>query len=75
MSDLSFGQRAVGASFNPGGNPVVNDLKAVYAQAIDRLHYLRENSTDPEVRRLASIGITETQGAQMWAVKAATWVS
>ena len=27
----------------------------------------------PEQKRLCSITITELQGAQMWAVKAATW--
>lgn len=27
----------------------------------------------PEIKRLASIAITELQGAQMWMVKALTW--
>jgi hypothetical protein len=30
---------------------------------------------DPEKQRLWSIAITETQGAQMWAIKAQTWGS
>ena len=71
--ELSFGQKAVGFSFNPSGDPVVHDLKALYAQTIDRLHNLREASTNPEVKRMCAVAITEAQTSQMWAVKAATW--
>ncbi len=71
--EMTFGEKAVGLSFNPGGNPVVDDLKACFAQVIDRAHAIREGSTDAEVKRMASIAITEAQTAQMWAVKAATW--
>jgi hypothetical protein len=69
----SFGEKAVGLSFNPGGNPLVNAIKAHYAATIDLLHVNRETHTDPEVKRMLSIAITETQTAQMWAVKAVTW--
>jgi len=71
--ELTFGERAVGLSFNPGGHPVVNDLKAAYALVIDRANFIRENTTDPEVKRMCSVAITEAQTSQMWAVKAATW--
>lgn len=71
--ELTFGEKAVGLTFNPGGNPVVNDLKACYAQVIDRAKAVRDASDDPEVKRMASIAITEAQTSQMWAVKAATW--
>lgn len=71
--ELTFGEKAVGLNFNPGGNPVVNDLKACYAQVIDRAKAVRDASDDPEVKRMASIAITEAQTSQMWAVKAATW--
>jgi hypothetical protein len=70
---LSFGERAVGLSFNPSGDPVVYDLKTVYAQIIDRLNRLRVESTDPEVKRMCAVAITEAQTSQMRAVKAATW--
>lgn len=70
---LSFGEKAVGLTFNPGGNPVVDDLKACYAQVIDRANAVRNASEDPEVKRMASTAITEAQTSQMWAVKAATW--
>ncbi len=70
--NLTFGEKAVGLTFNPSGDELVNNLKQVYASIIDRLDFLRANGS-PEVKRLASIAITEAQGAQMWAVKAATW--
>ena len=70
---LSFGEKAVGLSFNPSGDPTVNDLKVLYAQVIDRCNHIRHVSEDPEVKRMASVAITEAQTSQMWAVKAATW--
>lgn len=73
MREQTFGEKAVGLSFNPSGDPVVNDLKAVYANAIDRLHNMREASANPEVKRMCAVAITEAQTSQMWAVKAATW--
>jgi hypothetical protein len=71
---LTFGERAVGIKFNPGMNPDVDECKQEFADAIDRMDKLR-NSPDctPEQARLASIAITEIQGAQMWAIKAITW--
>ena len=71
--NLTFGQRACGVSFNPGGNIDVNIIKANFADVIDELNYYRNSSEDPEVKRMLSIAITESQTAQMWAVKAVTW--
>lgn len=71
--ELTFGQKAVGLTFNPGGHSDVNDIKNKCADLIDRLHFLRETSSDSEVKRMYSIAITEIQTAQMWAVKAVTW--
>lgn len=78
---MTFGEKAVGLSFNPSGDPTVNKLKALYAQIIDVCHEERQRvnqgriTTGPpvEAARLWSIAITEAQGGQMWAVKAATW--
>lgn len=70
---LSYGQSAVGISFNPGQNPEVYQVKQQYAAIIDKLNQTRLESADPEVKRLCSIAITEAQAAQMWAVKAITW--
>jgi hypothetical protein len=72
-SKLSYGQRACGVSFNPGGHPAVAAVKQQFADLVDTLHAGREAATDPEVKRMFSIAITETQSAQMWAIKAITW--
>ena len=71
---MTFGEKAVGLSFNPSGDNEVHSLKAKYAEIIDRLNDACGRSTaTAEQKRLYSIAITEAQGAQMWAVKAATW--
>jgi hypothetical protein len=71
--ELTFGERAVGLTFNPSGDPTVLDLKQKAAAFIDACNTMRNAATDPEVKRQYSIAITEAQTAQMWAVKAATW--
>lgn len=71
----TFGEKAVGLSFNPSGDDLVAQIKTRFADDIDEMNSLRLRTEDPEVKRLASIAITEIQGAQMWAVKAATWRS
>lgn len=73
LKTLTFGQKAVGISFNPGGDPGVSYCKQFYADIIDQMNNLRDVSTSPEQKRLCSIAITEAQTAQMWAVKAITW--
>lgn len=72
-NQLSFGEKAVGLSFNPGNDPRVEQAKRTMAKAIDQMHDLRNTTESPEIKRLASVAITELQGAQMWAVKAITW--
>jgi hypothetical protein len=71
--ELSFGEKACGVSFNPGGNTHVDAIKRAFAEIVDGLHMQRTSATDPEVKRMFSIAITEAQTAQMWAVKAITW--
>ncbi len=71
--ELTYGQRAVGLTFNPSGDDAVANCKQEFATIIDRMNDLRTNSADPEVKRMASVAITEAQTAQMWAVKAITW--
>jgi hypothetical protein len=77
MSEITreptFGEKACGVSFNPGGLATVNDIKHQFASVVDNLNLMRENSSNPEVKRMLSIAITEAQTAQMWAVKAVTW--
>ena len=71
--EMSFGEKAVGLTFNPSSSHEVENCKREFASVIDRMNYLREQSNNPEVKRMASIAITEAQTAQMWAVKAITW--
>lgn len=73
VKELTFGEKACGVSFNPGGLEVVNTVKTMYAYQVDMLNGLRELATNPEVKRMLSIAITEAQTSQMWAVKAVTW--
>ena len=74
QSQLTFGQKAVGLTFNPSGSDEVDACKQGFANLIDQLDMLRNHpDTSPEKKRLCSVAITELQGAQMWAVKAITW--
>lgn len=70
---LTFGQRAVGLTFNPSNDDAVAQIKQKFADCIDQLNDLRADTTSPEVKRMCSVAITEAQTAQMWAVKAITW--
>jgi hypothetical protein len=74
MSELSYGQRAVGLNFNPSKDDSVAEAKQRFAAIIDLLNDLRDAQPyGKEQARLCSIAITEAQAAQMWAVKAITW--
>lgn len=71
--ELTFGKKAVGYTFNPSGDGMVEQCKGGFADLIDQMNNLREKSTSSEQKRLCSVAITEAQAAQMWAVKALTW--
>lgn len=68
--ELSLGEYRVGVTFNPGGNPVVDTIKAKTAELIDLVELLKNG--DSEKGRLASLAQTHFEDAAMWAVKAAT---
>ena len=70
--ELTYGEKAVGLKFNPGGSEQVNKVKALYAEIIDLMNEVRGEERN-ERSRLCSVAITEAQAAQMWAVKAITW--
>jgi len=70
---LTFGEKAVGLTFNPSQDPTVATIKRLCADLIDEIHELRTNQPNSEIARMASVAITEIQTGQMWAVKAATW--
>lgn len=75
--ELTYGERAVGLTFNPSNMSDVDKLKRLYAEIIDHMDDFRKGyitrGDNPEMVRLCSIAITEAQTAQMWAVKAVTW--
>ena len=71
--EMSYGEKAVGLTFNPSNNAEVDACKREFAAVIDRMNALRNRTTSEEVMRMASVAITEAQTAQMWAVKAITW--
>lgn len=73
---LTYGQKAVGVTFNPGGMQEVNEIKQLCADVIDKLvgyrngALLQDNEERAQMFQFAIRGIQE---AQMWGVKAATW--
>jgi hypothetical protein len=70
---FTFGEKACGVNFNPGGDPTVAQIKVDFAALVDNLNGVREVCNNGEKARMLSIAITELQTAQMWAVKAVTW--
>jgi len=71
---MTFGEKAVGLSFNPSGDDEVAKVKRLYADIIDHLHNARtQQGVTAGSYRYYSTAITEAQTAQMWAVKAITW--
>lgn len=77
--EMTYGEKAVGLTFNPSGDPKVLKLKQLYAEIIDILNTdkTRGNASTYEIsgeaKRLYSIAITQAQDAQMWSVKATTF--
>ena len=55
MTEQTFGQRAVGASFNPSGDDKVAQLKAAAATFIDLCDALRNDTINNEVKRMAAL--------------------
>ena len=71
--ELTFGEKAVGLTFNPSNDDDVARCKAEFARVIDHMNNLRSSTDNTEVKRMCSVAITEAQTAQMWAVKALNW--
>lgn len=71
---LSFGDKAVGLTFNPSGDAKVAKLKSLYAEIIDTLSDGNlDNGASDLKGRILGRAINDAIGAQMWAVKAVTW--
>jgi hypothetical protein len=78
--ELTFGEKAVGVTFNPGGKPEVNRIKELCAAVIDELNNQRNVAkgdgnavANGEVIAQYTLAIRDIQSGQMWGVKAATW--
>lgn len=74
MEALTFGQKAVGLTFNPSNDDAVAQAKQTIANAIDQMDSFRNNpDTCQGAKRHASTAITMLEDAQMRMVKALTW--
>ena len=70
--EMTYGEKAVGLTFNPSNDPKVQKVKELYAEIIDIVNNCYD-ANPSEKERLAKVAITEAQTAQMWAVKAITY--
>ena len=70
---LTHGEKAVGITFNPGGNPAVEMVKSQFANIVDHLNDLKNKTDNGEMKAMYQLAIRDAQVAQMWAVKAITW--
>lgn len=71
---LTYGEMAVGLTFNPSNDPTVQAIKEKYAEIIDLCaSKIVDKSTKNEQGDLMIEAIRHAQTAQMWAVKAVTW--
>lgn len=73
VRELTFGEKAVGLTFNPSGDPKVQSAKEQFASLIDYANDIRNTSSSEAASRHASIAITMLEDAQMRVVKALTW--
>lgn len=71
--EMTYGEKAVGLTFNPSGDSKVQEVKELYAKIIDVCNDLLTEAGQGEKGRLLSVAITEAQTAQMWAVKGITY--
>jgi hypothetical protein len=70
----TFGQKAVGLSFNPSNIDAVSTAKQTLADAIDQMnHFKGDCMTCEGARKHADVAIEKLIDAQMWMVKAITW--
>ena len=72
--EVNYGEKIMGVSFNPSNNPEVDKIKALCADLANLINEKRQGIVSGEVKRMCSVAITDLQTAQMWAVKAVTWV-
>jgi len=74
--EMTYGEKAVGLTFNPSNDPKVQKVKELYAEIIDIVinnAYPVEGGKTTEMQTLSTEAIRQAQTAQMWAVKAITY--
>lgn len=73
--ELTYGEKAVGLTFNPSADVNVQKVKELYAQIIDLIssNVIISEDITGESAKIVEKAIREAQTAQMWAVKAITW--
>lgn len=71
---ITYGQKAVGLTFNPSGDDKVNKIKELYAEIIDVLEQVEDGTNYSEMQRsLKNTAIQQAILGQMSAVKVITW--
>lgn len=73
---FTFGQKAVGITFNPSNLPEVDAIKTIFAEAIDLLNELRDKALkegSSSAARHFSLAITYAEEAQGRGVRGVTW--
>ena len=82
----TIGEYRVGVSFNPSGNPLIDEIKRKAADLIDMINQMvewDEEEGKPEIpgpewdaymeeQRLGGVAMASIEEAAMWAVKAVT---
>lgn len=74
--EMTYGEKAVGLTFNPSGDKKVQEVKELYAKIIDITldsAYRVDEENTKEKQALATEAVRQAQTAQMWAVKAITY--
>ena len=75
--ELTYGQKQVGLTFNPGKNEAVHQIKLKAAELIDEINDQRSMAMSAgrsgEILAQYALGIRHAEDACDRAVKAATW--
>lgn len=71
--EMTYGEKAVGLTFNPSNDPTVDKVKKLYAEIIDICNTARTEAGQGEKARHLSVAITDAEAAQMRAVKGITY--
>lgn len=74
--EMTYGEKAVGLTFNPSNDPKVQKIKELYAEIVDIVinnSFNPETETSVQKKQFTDNAIKEAVTAQMWAVKAITY--